>query len=73
MATTEFVAKETKSGIIEKERLVRCKNCKYWQDQEWGVIEIPVCLRLTERFTGKQGGQFFPMGADDYCSRGELR
>lgn len=25
--------------------LIRCRDCKFWQDQEHGVIEVPICAR----------------------------
>lgn len=54
-------------------KLIRCEKCKYWQPQEYGVVEVPVCKRLMEEFTGQKGGQFFAMDAEDYCSQAEAR
>lgn len=53
--------------------LIRCQNCKYWQDQEYGVVEIPVCERLAEKYTRQQPGVIIPMGAKDYCSKAEKK
>ena len=51
--------------------IVRCKDCKYWQDQEEGVVEVPICARPQNRF------ERFPMvmiiGADGFCSFGKRR
>ena len=42
--------------------VVRCKDCKYWQDQEEGIVEVPICTR-SELISIR--------GKDDYCSYGE--
>lgn len=47
------------------DRLVMCKDCKWWQDSEVGVVECPICTRIHD--------MVFEMGADGYCSKGERR
>lgn len=45
--------------------LVRCKDCKYWQAQEVGIVECSVCTRIHD--------MVFEMGADGFCSKGERK
>lgn len=57
-------------GFGEKKRddlvdVVRCKDCKYWQAQEVGIVECSVCTRIHD--------MVFEMGADEFCSRGERK
>ena len=47
------------------QEVVRCKDCKYWQAQEVGIVECPICTRIYD--------MVFEMGADDYCSKGKRR
>ena len=42
--------------------LVRCKDCKYWQEQDYGVVEVSICTK---------GGDILEMDSNDFCSRGE--
>ena len=63
--------KEASETLEYNEGIVRCRDCMYWQDQEVGVIEIPVCERLCEKHTGKIGDMWIPMGANDFCSKGK--
>lgn len=53
-----------KCEIIQGD-IVRCKDCKWWQDSEVGVVECPICTRIHD--------MVFEMGADGFCSRGEHR
>lgn len=56
---------------IEAVEVVRCKDCKYWQDQEVGVVEVPICARHANKY------EKFPLvmliGGDGYCSYAERR
>lgn len=47
------------------QEVVMCKDCKYWQDSEVGIVECPICTRIYD--------MVFEMGADDYCSKGKRR
>lgn len=47
------------------QEVVMCKDCKYWQDSEVGVVECPICTRIHD--------MVFEIGADDYCSKGKRR
>lgn len=44
--------------------LVRCKDCKYWQEQDYGVVEVSICTK---------GGDILEMDSNDFCSRGERK
>ena len=46
-------------------KVVRCKDCKYWQAQEVGIVECPICTRIQD--------MVFEMGAYGFCSRGERK
>ena len=41
--------------------LVECENCKYWVKQEYGVVEVSICIR---------GGNILEMDSEDFCSKG---
>lgn len=47
--------------------LTRCKDCKFWQPQEEGIVEVPICARPQNKFDKMP----FVMiaGSDDYCSK----
>ena len=51
--------------------IIHCKDCKFWQDQEEGVVEVPICARPQNKF------ERFPMvmiiGADGFCSFAKRR
>ena len=51
--------------------IIRCRECKYWQNQEEGVIEVPICARPQNKF------ERFPMvmtiGGDGFCSFAERK
>ena len=47
------------------EVVVRCKDCRYWQDQEEGIVECHICTRIHD--------MVFEMGADGFCSYGERK
>lgn len=48
--------------------VIRCRDCKYWQDEEEGIIEMPICQRFMPEFTHKKDKFFFRATADDFCS-----
>ena len=50
------------------EPVIRCKECKYWQKDEEGVVEMPICQRHDTKFTGLYDGFIFGAGQDDFCS-----
>lgn len=51
--------------------IIRCKDCKYWQDQEKGVVEVPICARPANKY------EKFPfvmlVGGDGFCSYAERK
>lgn len=51
--------------------VIRCKNCKFWQDQEEGVIEVPICARPENKY--EKLPFRFMIGKDGFCSFGERR
>ena len=55
----------------EQPEIIRCKDCKYWQDQEEGVVEVPICARPENKY------EKFPLvmliGGDGFCSYAERR
>lgn len=51
--------------------IVRCKDCEYWQDQQEGVIEEPICARPENQYE-KHPFRLF-IGEDGFCSFGERR
>lgn len=56
---------------IASKPLIRCKNCKYWKDQEYGGVEVQICARPQNRF------EKFPLvmliDRDGFCSYGKRR
>lgn len=76
-------AADTVEMLSEKlRRIVHCRDCIYWQNQEQGVVEVPICERLTAKHNYghdetkmKLAGddRWFVAGAGDYCSFGKRR
>lgn len=50
---------------IDAVEVVRCKDCKHWQDQEEGVVESPICVR--------EQPMVMEIGPYGYCSYGKRR
>ena len=64
------IGKELKEAYEEgyhdrDKEIVRCKECRYWQEQEEGIVECSVCTRIHD--------MVFEMGEYDYCSKGKRR
>ena len=59
----ELCRKHTEE-IASMPSVVRCKECKYWQDQAEWIAEVPIC---------KRDGFVMIVGEDDYCSYGERK
>lgn len=55
----------------EYHRIVKCKDCKYWKDQEEGVIEVPICARPEAKY--EKLPFRFMIGKDGFCSFAERR
>lgn len=51
--------------------VIRCKDCKFWQDQEEGVIEVPICARPENKY--EKLPFRFMIGKDGFCSFAERR
>ena len=51
--------------------IIRCKDCRFWQDKEEGVVEASICARPENRHE-KHPFRFLA-GKDDYCSFAERR
>ena len=49
--------------------VVRCKDCKYWQDQTEGIVEVPICARTQNAL--EENPLVMIIGEDGYCSYGE--
>ena len=51
--------------------IIRCKECKYWQDQEEGIVEVQICARPANKY------EKFPLvmliGGDGFCSYAERK
>lgn len=54
-----------------QQEIIRCKDCKYWQDQEEGIVEVPICARPQNKY------EKFPLvmliDGDGFCSFGKRR
>ena len=51
--------------------IIRCKDCRFWQDQKEGIVEVPICARPQNKHDNHP--LVMIMGADDFCSRAERR
>ena len=51
--------------------VIRCMDCKFWQNQEEGVIEAPICARPENKYE-KHPFRFI-IGKDGFCSYAERR
>ena len=56
---------------IDAVPVIRCKDCKFWQAQEEGVVEVPICAR-PENKHDKHPFRFI-IGKDGFCSYAERR
>ena len=63
----EFIDSEP---TVEPE-IIRCRDCKYWQDQEEGVVEVPICARPGNKY--EKHPFVMIAGAEDYCSFAKRR
>lgn len=52
------------TGYLHKGELVRCKECKYWEESQY-YQEFMVCTYIK--------GATFTRQHDDFCSRGERK
>ena len=57
---------EPTADVVE---VVRCKDCKYWQDQEEGIVEVPICARIQS--ASEENPLVMIIGENGYCSYGE--
>ena len=55
---------ERKCPTIEAVSVVRCKDCKYWQESQY-YPQVMACTYVI--------GATFTRQHDDYCSRGERK
>lgn len=46
--------------------VVRCKDCQYWQESRYGIIEMNACLRFDSPLV--EEGFIFKANAEDFCS-----
>ena len=60
--------KPTAFKVLE---VVRCKDCKFWQNQEDGVVEVPICARPENKY--EKLPFRFMIGKDGFCSFAERR
>ena len=51
--------------------IIHCRDCKYWQDQQEGVIEISICARPENKY--EKLPFRFMIGEDGFCSYAERR
>ena len=51
--------------------IIRCKDCRFWQDQKEGIVEVPICARPQNKHDNHP--LVMIMGADDSCSKAERR
>lgn len=57
----------------EKVLIIRCRDCVFWQDAEDGVVEMPICERLTAKYTGLRDEYVFRATENDYCSFAKMK
>jgi len=75
--TLEDVKKVTDEVVKELKQLpsapdvIRCKDCKYWQDQEDGVVEVPICARPENKLD--RHPFIMIIGKDGFCSFADRR
>lgn len=51
--------------------VVRCKDCQYWQESRYGIIEMNACLRFDSPL--EKDGFIFKANAEDFCSFAKRR
>lgn len=51
--------------------IIHCRDCRFWQDQEEGIVEVPICARPENKYDK------FPhvmlIDGDGFCSYAERR
>lgn len=63
------IADEVVKRLNDKDEIVRCKDCKYWNKHHF--VDIYVCSIHNKE--GRYPYLLFEMSADDFCSRGERK
>jgi len=51
--------------------VVHCKDCQYWQESRYGIIEMDACLRFDSPL--EKDGFIFKANAEDFCSFAKRR
>ena len=62
----EYIEYLPAADVVE---VVRCKDCKYWQDQMEDIVEVPICARTQSEL--EEYPLVMIIGEDGYCSFGE--
>ena len=57
-------------NLVSATKLIRCKDCRYWSDEDNGIVGVPVCLYHILNGTI---GIVLRKNGDDYCSSAEIR
>ena len=69
-----IIENEQDMRVIERNAqpdLIRCKDCRFWQNQEEGVVEVPICARPENKY--EKLPFRFMIGEDGFCSFAERR
>ena len=56
---------------VQPDHIIRCRDCKFWQDSEDGVVEVPICARPQNKF--EKHPMVMMIGGDGFCSFAERR
>ena len=51
--------------------IIHCRECKYWQDQEEGIVEVSICARPQNKL--ERLPMVMIINGDGYCSFAERR
>ena len=71
-----FASKEEVIAAVIKKlpyepKIIHCRDCRFWQDQEEGIVEVPICARPENKYDK------FPLvmliDGDGFCSYAERK
>ena len=62
---------EMEQLLSAQPEIIRCGDCKYWQDQREGVVEVPICARPENKY--EKLPFRFMIGEDGFCSFAERK
>lgn len=71
MSLDDGIAIHEAIEVLQQPEVIHCRDCKFWQDQEEGIIEVPICTRPENNY------EKYPfvmlISGDGFCSYAERK